>query len=64
MVDELGDLSERFTSAEKLCVRWLETRIAEEMEVYPMLVELTHAIVQEALSSKVIIPGVTTTEDV
>ncbi len=64
MVDELGDLSERFTSAEKLCVRWLETRIAEEMETYPMLVELTHAIVQEAFSSKVITPGVTTTDDV
>lgn len=64
MVDELGYLSERFTSAEKLCVRWLETRIPEEMETYPMLVELTHAIVQEAFSSKVITPGVTTTEDV
>lgn len=64
LVDALGDLSQRLTSAETLCVRWLETRIPEELETYPTLVELTHAIVQEAFSSKVITPGVTTTEDV
>lgn len=64
LVESLGDLSELLVSAEKLCVRWLETRIREELETYPMLVELTHAIIQEALSSRVITPGVTTTEDV
>ena len=64
LVNALEDLSERLESAEKLCVRWLETRIMEEMETYPMLVELTHAIIQEAFSSKIITPGVTTTEDV
>ncbi|HUV54466.1 MAG TPA: hypothetical protein VMW03_04605, partial [Candidatus Krumholzibacteriaceae bacterium] len=64
LVDALGDLSERLVSAEKLCVRWLETRVPEELEAYPMLVELTHAIIQEAFSSKVITPGVTTNEDV
>jgi Xaa-Pro aminopeptidase len=64
LVNSLGDMSERLVSAEKLCVRWLETRIMEEMESYPMLVELTHAIIQEAFSSKIITPGVTTTEDV
>ncbi|HEX9914196.1 MAG TPA: Xaa-Pro aminopeptidase, partial [Candidatus Bathyarchaeia archaeon] len=46
LVDALGDLSNKLTSAETLCVRWLETRIAEELETYPTLVELTHAIVQ------------------
>ncbi|MCK4582985.1 M24 family metallopeptidase, partial [Candidatus Bathyarchaeota archaeon] len=64
LVDALGDLSERLISAERLCVRWLETRVPEELEAYPMLVELTHTIIQEAFSSKVITPGVTTNEDV
>jgi len=63
LVDALGDLSNKLASAETLCVRWLETRIAEELETYPTLVELTHAIVQEAFSSKLITPGVTSTDD-
>ncbi|MCW4050148.1 MAG: aminopeptidase P family protein [Candidatus Bathyarchaeota archaeon] len=64
LIDALGSLSDRIVPAETLCVRWLETRIKEELETYPMLVELTHAIIQEAFSSKVITPGVTTTNDV
>lgn len=64
LVDALGDYSERLVSAESLCIRWLETRSKEELETYPMLVELTHAIIQEAFSSKVITPGVTTVDDV
>ncbi len=64
MVDALGDLSERLVPAEALCIRWLETRSKKELEVYPMLVELTHAIIQEAFSSKVITAGVTTVDDV
>ncbi len=64
MVDALGDLSERMVPAEELCIRWLETRSKEELETYPMLVELTHAIIQEAFSSKVITAGVTTVDDV
>jgi Xaa-Pro aminopeptidase len=64
LVNALGDLNGRLESAEKLCVRWLETRIKDELESYPMLVELTHTIIQEAFSSKIITPGITTTEDV
>jgi len=64
LVDALGDYSDRLVSAETLCIRWLETRSKEELEAYPMLVELTHAIIQEAFSSKVITPGVTTVDDV
>ena len=64
LVDALGDYSDRLVSAETLCVRWLETRSKEELEAYPMLVELTHAIIQEAFSSKIITPGVTTVDDV
>jgi Xaa-Pro aminopeptidase len=64
LVDALGELSERLISAETLCVRWLETRSKDELESYPMLVELTHAIIQEAFSNKLITPGVTTVDDV
>jgi Xaa-Pro aminopeptidase len=62
--NSLGSISDRLVSAEQLCIRWLETRIQEELEAYPMLVELTHAIIQEAFSSKVVTPGVTTVDDV
>jgi len=64
LVDALGDYSDRLVSAETLCIRWLETRSKEELEAYPMLAELTHAIIQEAFSSKVITPGITTVDDV
>ena len=64
LVEALGDNKEKLVSAETLCIRWLETRCKEELEAYPMLVELTHAIIQEAFSSKVITPGVTTVDDV
>jgi Xaa-Pro aminopeptidase len=64
LVDALEELSERLVSAEILCIRWLETRSKEELESYPSLVELTHAIIQEAFSSRVITPGVTTVDDV
>lgn len=55
---------ERLTSGEALSTRWLETRTALEMEVYPQIAALAHAIIGEALSTKVITPGVTTCADV
>ena len=55
---------DRTKGAERLAVGWLEKRLPEEIEVYPSLVEITHAIVAEAFSSKVITPGITTTDDV
>ncbi|MCW4011833.1 MAG: M24 family metallopeptidase [Candidatus Bathyarchaeota archaeon] len=64
LVDAIGEDADKLVSAETLCIRWLETRSKEELETYPMLVELTHAIVQEAFSSKIITPGVTTVDDV
>ena len=56
--------SARLTSAEALCIRWLETRTELEMQVFPQLVHLARAVVSEAFSNKVITPGVTTTDDV
>ena len=58
------ELRARLTSAEELCIRWLETRTAMEMEVYPQLVLLARSVIAEAFSNEVITPGVTTTDDV
>jgi hypothetical protein len=54
----------KVVSAESLAVSWLETRTAREMQIYPQLVQITHAIIDEAFSEKVITPGITTTDDV
>lgn len=54
----------KVVSAEKLAISWLETRTPREMMIYPKLVQLTHELIAEAFSEKVITPGVTTTDDV
>ena len=54
----------KLVSAEKLALSWIETRTAIEMELYNTLVQITHDIVAEAFSRKVITPGVTTSDDV
>lgn len=59
-----AQFSKRVVSAEKLAIGWLETRTAAEMAIYPHIVKIGHEIIKEAFSSKVITPGVTTTEDV
>jgi len=64
VVAALGpSLSPRLESAERLCTRWLETMIEEELPVYQEAVRLTHHIIAEALSASVITPGVTTVAD-
>jgi Xaa-Pro aminopeptidase len=61
----LGDgYMSRTKGAERLAVGWLERRTEDEITAYPSLVEITHAIVAEAFSSRVIHPGITTTDDV
>ena len=54
----------KIVSAEDLAIAWIETRTDLEMTVYSQLVEISSAIIREAFSTKVITPGVTTTEDV
>lgn len=54
----------KLVSAEKLAIAWIETRTEKEMKLYKNLVRITHDIIDEAFSSKVIVPGKTTTEDV
>jgi Xaa-Pro aminopeptidase len=58
------ELRQRIVSGEKLAVGWLETRTEDELQVYPQIVRLAHAIIADGLSGQVIQPGVTTTEDV
>ena len=54
----------RVVSAEQLAVRWIETRTEREMILFTQLVTITHNIIKEAFSEKVITPGVTTTSEV
>ncbi|GAA4274751.1 M24 family metallopeptidase [Aquimarina gracilis] len=54
----------KVTSAEKLAIAWIETRTAQEMEIYKELVQITHDVIAEAFSTSVIQPGTTTTDDV
>ncbi len=56
--------SSRVVSAEQLAVRWIETRTKREMVIYNQLVTITHDIISEAFSEKVITPGITTTDEV
>ena len=59
-----AELRSRLVSAEKLCLRWLETRSAMELEVYPQAVAIAREVIAEAFSNRVISPGVTTLDDV
>lgn len=54
----------KVVSAEQLAVSWIETRSAREMIIYNQLVDITHDIIAEAFSEKVITPGITTTTEV
>ena len=57
-------LRSRIVSGEALAIRWLETRTPAEMEIYPSVLRIAHAIIAEAFSRAVITPGVTTAEQV
>jgi len=65
MAAALGEATmARIQGAERLAIGWLERRIEPEMIVYPGIVEIGHALIAEAFSSRVIQPGITTTDDV
>jgi Xaa-Pro aminopeptidase len=57
-------LKVKVVSAEKLATAWIETRTQREMVIYRQLVDITHDIIAEAFSEKVITTGITTTTDV
>lgn len=54
----------RVVSAQDLSIAWLETRSKPEIEIYPLICQMGHEILQEAFSAEHITPGVTTTDDV
>ena len=56
--------SKKIVSAQNLATAWIETRTAREMVIYSQLVSITHDIIAEAFSEKVITAGITTTTDV
>jgi len=58
------DLKPKVISSEKLAIAWIETRTEREMVIYNQLVDITHDIISQAFSEKVITPGITTTTDV
>jgi len=65
LIDAMGpDLSSRLVSAENLCVGWLETRSPRELSLYRHICGVAHDIIAEFFSNRVIIPDVTTAEDV
>ena len=56
--------ADRLVSAEALVVRWIETRTPAEQAVYPHIDSIARGVIAEAFSSRVITPGVTTTDEV
>ena len=55
---------DRIVSAEYLCVGWLETRSPQELSNYRIVCGVAHDIIAEAFSNRVIVPNLTTTDDV
>ncbi|MFI3284987.1 MAG: M24 family metallopeptidase, partial [Erysipelotrichaceae bacterium] len=60
----LQEHASKICSAENIAVGWLETRSEEEVAAYTGIVQIAHALIAEAFSSRVIIPGATTNADV
>jgi len=57
------EYSSRLVSAERLCVRWLETRTPAELSVYRYIGGIAHDMIAEMFSNKVVVPDVTTADD-
>ncbi len=57
------ELQAKFCSAENLCIRWLETRLDEEMEIYHRVNSLAHEIIAETFSPERVYPSITTSQD-
>jgi len=65
LVKALGpELSSRLVSAEKVCLGWLERRSPRELSVYRHLCGIAHDLIAEFFSGRVIVPDITTTDEV
>jgi Xaa-Pro aminopeptidase len=54
----------RIKSAEMLAVGWLETKLPAETDAYRHVMRVAHQVIAEAFSNHVVVPGVTTNQDV
>ena len=54
----------RIVSAERLPLDYIAIRLPEMLPVYTNMMKVSHAIIEEAFSNKVITPGKTTAQDV
>ncbi len=61
---ELKKYNERFVSSRALRTSFLQIRSDEEMSLFNYVARIAHTVIKEAFSNKVIIPGVTTNDDV
>lgn len=63
--DALSDTYvDRLESAEMLAVSWLEAKLPVETDQYRSVMRVAHQVIAEAFSNQVVIPGVTTNQDV
>jgi hypothetical protein len=64
LVAALGEeYAPRLASAERLCTRWLETRLPRELALYEQACAIAHEVIRTRFSRDVITPGVTTLDD-
>lgn len=64
LVKALGSkYAARVKSAEMVAVGWLETKTADETDAYRHVMRVAHQVIAEAFSNQVVVPGVTTNED-
>jgi len=54
---------DRLETAEPLATRWLATLTDEEIDLFEQVVNVAHALIAECYSRKVIVPNVTTSDD-
>lgn len=64
LISTLGPtFASRVESAEPMSIRWLETRLPIELDVYHQACAISHQIIATCFSREVVTPGVTTRED-
>jgi Xaa-Pro aminopeptidase len=55
---------DRLVPGERICMGWYETRSSRELSLYRQLGAMTHQLISEFFSNGVIVPDVTTADDV
>jgi hypothetical protein len=64
LVKALGPpFASRLVSAEKACIRWLETLSERELDLYEEVCGVAHGLIASCFSKRAIAPGVTTSDD-